>query len=312
MKNFQKIDKEEYKELLEKIKFKTFFHSLEWLNFLEKEFSWLEFEYYLYKNLVLVFGKIGNKLISLPFSEYGGPLIVNGEIDFNDFEKSISEFKNFKIKFHPGVFYKKESDVSTHFLYLGDKSEKELFNSFRKTLKHSIQNANKDIKIKKCSNLKELKQFYNLYLKNLKRKKTIPYPFSIFKFLFDKSDILLAYYKGKIISGDLFLEYHGFVHYFFSASDFRYKKLGASYLILWGKIKSLIGKDIVFDFGAAPKGSALETFKRGWRGKEYAIVQLGIKRSQEKLRSSGLRNIYALLPNFVIKNISKKLIKYRL
>ena len=108
------------------------------------------------------------------------------------------------------------------------------------------------------------------------------------------------------------MHYDKFVHYFLSASDYKYKKLGANYLILWNKIKGLIGKDVVFDFGAAPKNSALETFKRGWRGKEHPILQMGIKRSEESLRSSKLRNIYGLLPVFVIKKLSSYLIKYRI
>jgi len=312
MRNFQKIDKKEYIELFNKALFKTFFHSLEWHEFLEKKFSWLKFEYYLYKNSSLfVLGRVGNKLISLPFCEYGGPLLLKENL--GDFNKDVlKEFKNIKIKFHPKVFNKGESDILTHWIDLKSITEKELFNSFRKTLKHSIKNANKDIKIKKCSNLKELKQFYNLYVKNLKRKKTIPYPYFVFKFLFNKSDMLLAWYKGKIICGNLFLHYDKFVHYFFSASDVKYKKLGASYLVLWGKIKSLIGKDVIFDFGAAPKGSSLEIFKLGWRGKEYPIIQLGTKRSEENLRSSRLRNIYGLLPRVIIKKISPYLIKYRL
>ena len=44
MRNFQKIEnKEEVRNLLDKVLFKTFFHKLEWQEFLEKEFKWLKF-----------------------------------------------------------------------------------------------------------------------------------------------------------------------------------------------------------------------------------------------------------------------------
>lgn len=309
MKNFQKIDRKKYKELFEKAEFKTFFHNPEWHEFLEKEFKWLKFEYYLYKNrIIFPLAKVGKKLISLPFCEYGGPL--------GDFEEKdiLEEFKNIKVKVHPKI-KTGDSDVSTHWIDLGNKSEKELLSSFRKTLRHSIENSQKSgLEVKKCANIKDLKAFYDLYVANLKRKKTVPYPFSVVKFLYNSpnSELLLAWYKRKIIAGDLFLNYDKFIHYFISASDNKHRNLGASYLILWEKIKNLCGKDKIFDLGAAPRGSQSETFKRGWRGKEHPILHIGIKREDESLRSSKLRNIYGLLPNFIIKKLSPYLIKYRI
>ncbi len=305
----KKISKKEYKELFEKAGFKTFFHNPEWHEFLEKEFKWLKFEYYLFREkTIFSVARIGNKLISLPFCEYGGPL--------GDFEEKdiLDEFKNIKVKVHPKI-KTGDSDVSTFWLDLKDKSEKELLSSFRKTLRHSIKNSQKNgSEVKKCANTRDLKVFYNLYVANLKRKKTVPYPFSIIKFLYNRpeTEILLAFYKNKIIAGSLFLDHGYFVHYFLSASDYRYRNLGANYLILWEKIRGLCGQDKIFDLGAAPRGSQLETFKRGWRGKEYPILQIGIKREDELLRSSKLRNIYSLLPKFVIKKLSSYLIKYRL
>ncbi len=315
----KKISKKEYKELFEKVDFKTFFHNPEWHDFLEKEFRWLKFEYYLYRDkTIFPLARIGKKLISLPFCEYGGPL---GDFDEKDILKN---FKNIKVKVHPRI-KTGESNVSTHWIEnLNSLSEQELFNSFRKTLRHSIRDAQKNnLEIKECPDFKSLKQFYNLYVDNLRRKKTVPYPFSVIKFLCNypnlqmksqstNTELLLAIYKGRVIAGDLFLHYNPFVHYFISASDYKYRKLGANYLLLWGKIKSLIGKDIIFDFGASPRGSKLEIFKRGWGGTEMPIYQIGIKRSEESLRSSKLRNIWKLLPNFVIKLISPYFIKYRI
>ena len=332
--DWQKLNKSEARELLDKVSFKTFFHNLEFHEFLEKEFRWIKFEYYLYKDEVIlplakfkVFGK--EKLVSLPFCEYGGPLPLKGDININEFERDVLEkFKNIKIKFHPEVLESYEvkprkhlrglfSNILTSWIVdLDKKNEEEIRSSFRKTLRHSIRNAEKQgLEIKKCSNLKELKQFYNLYLANLKRKKTIPYPFSIFEFLFNNLniEILLAVYKNKIIAGDLFVYYDKFVHYLFNASDYKYRNLGPSYLILWSKIKSLCGQNKIFDLGAAPRGLDLEIFKKGWRGKEYPIYQIGIKREDESLRSSKIiRNLWRLLPNFVIKKLSPYLIKYRI
>lgn len=297
----RKISKQEYKKLFDQAEFKTFFHDPNWHKFLEKEFKWLKFEYY--DNLPVA--RVNKKLISLPFCEYGGPLG-----DFNE-QDILEEFgENIKIKFHPQINVGSlASNMVTYWIEDFDKL------SFRKTLRHSIRKAEqRDIQIKKCQNLADLKRFYDLYLVNLKKHKTVPYPYSIVKFLYNSADseLLLAWHKGRIIAGSLFLYYDKFVHYFLSASDYKYRNLGANYLILWEKIKSLRGKDKILDLGAAPKGSSLEIFKRGWGGKEYPIAQIGIKKSEEKLRSSKLREIWSLLPNFVIKKLSSKFIKYRL
>lgn len=355
MNNFKRLTQIEYREKFEKTLFKTFFHNPEWHDFLEKEFKWLKFEYYQYKDEAIlplarfkVFGR--EKLVSLPFCEYGGPLVLKSGINFEKFETdALSEFgDNIKIKFHPETLkyfttsniqhptskiqnLKSNieypiSDTYTNWIEnLETASQEQLLDSFRKTLRHEIRDAqNKGVEIKKCSSVEELKQFYKLYITNLKRKKTVPYPFAVFRFLFGwpEAEILLVVLDGKIIGGNLFLNYSKFVHYFFSATDYKYREYGAAYLLLWGKIKSLIGQDKILDLGATPKNSSLDIFKSGWGGKEYPILQIGAKKSpahakasadrEESLRSSKLRNVWGFLPNFVIKKLSSKLIKYRL
>jgi len=325
MKNFQKINKQEYKNWLDKVQFKTFFHETDWHEFLEKEFKWLKFEYYLYKNknneVLLPMAIIGKKLISLPFCEYGGPLRLK-EFDLNEFNRDVlTEFGDgIKIKIWPQVSELSGdssgivSTVSSH--WLADlKFENEVWDSFRKTLKHEIKHAQeRGLEIKASKNPKEVRKFYDLYTANLKRKRTIPYPWSLVQFLCQSasSELLLALYKGKIVAGSLFLNYSYFVHYFLSASDYKHRNLGASHLIIWDKIKRLIGQGKTLDLGASPMGSALEIFKRGWGGTEYPIYQIGIKRSEEGLRSSKLRYIWGLLPGFIIRKFSPFLIKYRL
>lgn len=331
MEKFRRLYRPEIEELMEKTLFKTFFHSLIWHEFLEKEFKWLKFEYYSYGDeAILIFGRVGKKLISLPFCEYGGPLPLKGGIYINDFEiDALKEFKNFKIKYHPDISkitfnpINSSSTVSSHWLYLENKSEQEVWESFRKTLRHEIKHAREQgIEIRPSKDLKEVKKFYDLYAANLRRKKTIPYPWHLVQFLCQNapSELLLAFYKGRIIGGALFLNYSHFVHYFLSATDYKYRDLGVSYLIIWEKIKSLIGQDKILDLGASPQGSDLEIFKRGWGGEERPIYQIclpagrqGIKRSEENLRSSKIiRFIWGLLPNFIIKKLSPYLIKYRL
>ena len=190
MNNFQKINKEQYRDLLDRTLFKTFFHEIEWHEFLEREFKWLKLEYYLYNDeLLFPLVRINKRLISLPFCEYGGPLPIKNNIDLEQFKKDVfDEFgQNIKIKFHPRIqIGDKTSDVSTHWIEnLKSVSEQELWDSLRKTLRHEIKKAQENgLEVRRCKGPRELKQFYNLYVANLRLKKTIPYPWQVIQFLY--------------------------------------------------------------------------------------------------------------------------------
>lgn len=329
---FLKIEnKERWKDLLEKALFKTFFHSLEWEEFLEKNFDWLIFERYLYKDQLLltlgrykVFGK--ERLISHPFCEYGGPLPLKDGIDGREFKKDLLlNFKEpFKISFHPQIpkyfkeFGLKEPDSSRDTYFIEDidqKNEEEIYSSFRKTLRHSIKEAKKqNLEIKVCDNEEELRFFYNLYLKTIKRHKTIPYPFSFFQYFLNSKNaqIVLAKSNKKIIAGSVFLFYDKFLHYFLNASDQDYKEKRANYLILWNQVRSYIGKNYqIFDLGGTRRGSGLEIFKKGWGTKRYPIFEIK-DFPESKLPSSRMRSLLSLFPCSFLEIMSPHLIKYKL
>lgn len=332
MNNFQQIkDKIKYQELLDKVLFKTFFHSLNWEEFLEKEFKWLKFEHYLYKDEAVLslarYNFLGKeKLISHPFCEYGGVLPLKTNISGR--ELKINLFKEFKlelkIKFHPEIpkhfkeFGLKEPESANDTYFIEDidkKNEQEIYSSFRKTLRHSIKKAeNEKIKLEKCKNENDLRLFYNLYLKTIKRHKTIAYPFSFFEyfFKFSNAEIVLAKYEDRIIAGNIFLFYDKFVHYFLNASDYNYRNKRPTYLILWNQIKNCLQKEYkAFDLGGTGRNSQLEIFKRGWGTKKYPIFELK-NFKQDRTKSLGLRNIFGFLPSFFIEKISPYFLKHKL
>ncbi len=333
MKNFQRIkDRKEWLDLLDKVLFKTFFHNLEWESFLEKQFKWLKFERYVWRNQALlslarvkIMGK--EKLVSHPFCEYGGPLPLKHGIVWQEFRDDI--FSIFKIpvqiSFHPQVlryfqgisFDKSDALNSAYFIEnFRQKSPEQIFSCFRKTLRHSIKKAEREnFEIKRCENKKEMKDFYRIYLKTEKRHKSIPYPFSFFNFFFNSqnSEIILAKFKDKVIAGSVFLFYDKFIHYSKNASDEKYKNLGANYLILWNEIKKCARKDYeIFDLGGTGRDSSLEVFKRGWGSQERPIFELSSQAPGNSFKDSKLREIFGLLPDFLIERISPYLLKYKL
>lgn len=314
--------KDEWENLLDKVFFKTFFHNAEWEEFLESQFKWLKFERYLYKDRVLLsLARVGKKLISHPFCEYGGPLPLVEEIDGERFKRDLfSEFKTpVKISFHPYLLS----------YFLCDQSQKyaiaencdggrvsyfiEKFPPFlRKTTRHEIEKAKtKSLQIEKCQNQQDLNHFYDLHLKSAKKHRVPAYPFSFFKYFFQspQAEIILSKYRNRVVAGSVFLFYDNFIHYFQNAVDERYKKLGANHLILWHQMEKMGSR--IFDLGGTRHGSSLQTFKEGWGGREVPIYELKNYKEND-LRSSKLRNIFGILPPFLVKKLSPYLLKYKI
>ncbi len=337
---FQKIqNKEKWKRLLDKVLFKTFFHSPEWEEFLEKNFRWLKFEHYIYKDELLLsaarYRALGKeRMISHPFCEYGGPLPLKKSIDGRAFRKELATFFDipFKISLHPEIpsFFKDfglkepDSERDSYFIeYINDRRKEMIFSSFRKTLRHSIRKAEEQsLEFRRCREKEELRDFYNLYLKAAQRHRTIPYPFSFFEYFMNHTlsnvgggegaEIAVAGHKGRIIAGSVFLYYGKYVHYFINASDERFKDLGANYGILWHKVKeNLRGERQIFDLGGTRRDSALEVFKKGWGTKRHPIFELKSGAAGKSAKSK-MRNFISIIPPKVLEKLSPCLLKYKL
>lgn len=327
--NFLKIDdKQQWQALLTKTLFRTFFHNPEWEEFLEKNFSWLKFERYLWlaqggqaKALlslarVKIFGK--EKLISHPFCEYGGPLPLNEKIDGRQFKEDLfSEFKTpLGINLHPyllNYFNNFEAENlsawrKTYFI------KEPLMSSFRYDIRHAIKKAeNQKFHFEECQSEKDLEEFYRLYIKTVKRHKNIPFPFPFFQFFSKNAKIFLLKSDKKIATGSVFLFNKPLIHYFITAADLSFRKEGVNHLLLWRAIEEcLTGEYHIMDLGATREGSDLEVFKRGWRGEPHPIYEITTGGARSKFRRSGPRSVLGLLPPFLIKKLSPSLLKYKL
>lgn len=314
---FQEISKQKYQEYLDGVLFKTFFHELGWQAVLAEEFDF-KFRYFNWQNkLILSLAEMDDqKFFSLPFCEYGGPLPLTNGINFSEFKKDLLEqFPEIKMRLHPqilacfhGISGMGEGRFKTYWLEdINKKSETEIFNSFRKTLRHEIKKAeSNNLTVEVCHDQKELKKFYWLYARAIKNKGNLILPFTCFEYLFkdDNTEILLAYCNNKLIAGSVFLYYSDFVHYYLNASV--NKKLNANHLILWQKIKKVLNKrHQVFDFGSDGGNQALAIFKSGWGIVAKDILEIGFEEKKEK--KNWARGLWKLLPSSLAVGLSKKL-----
>ena len=324
-------DKNEWQDLLGKVLFKTFFHFWEWEEFLESQFKWLKFERYLWREQAIlslarvkIFGK--EKLISHPFCEYGGPLPLAAKIDGKEFsENLLREFEGtpLKISFHPYLlnYFENlefpENERETLFLEdIDKKSVNDIWLALDRNRHRSINSAlSQNLAVEECQTAKELKDLYSFYVKSLKKHRAIPYPFSFFKFFLDnpQAKILLVKDENKTVGGNVFLNYQKIAHSFLCGFEEKYRKLGAHSLVLWEEIKSARAEGFqTFDFGATRKNSSIGDFKERWGAKPYPISELKNYSGEPRLRKSKLRNIFGLLPPFLIEKLGPCLLKYKL
>ena len=323
---FTKItDKNEWQGFLDKVLFKTFFHNIEWEEFLESQFKWLRFERYLYKDEALLsLARAKNKLISHPFCEYGGPLPLIETVDGVNFQKDLfGEFKiPFKISFHPklldyfkGIEFSENQRETYLFEDINSKTEQDLWQSMDRNRHRAIKEAqDRGFKFKKCENLDALKKLYGFYVQNLKKHRAIPYPFSFFKFFFSSPEAeVMMVDGGGAVGGNIFLFCDKAVHSFLCGFDNIAKAESAHSLVLWEEIKMAKERGYsTFDFGAARRESSIGDFKKRWGAKPYPIYELKNYSGESSLRQSKLRIIFGLLPPFLIKKISPYLLKYKL
>lgn len=318
-------DKNKWQGLLDKVLFKTFFHFWEWEEFLENQFKWLRFERYLYKDSALLsFARVGNKLISHPFCEYGGPLPLAEKIDGKIFQKDLfEEFKTpFKISFHPRLLsYFEDIEFSENkretylFENLHAQDKNQIWDKMDRNRHRSIKSAEEhSFKIRACQDSGELKKLYDFYVENLKKHRAIPYPFSFFEFFFSSpaAEVVVVDRRG-VVGGNIFLFYDKIVHSFLCGFDNISKIDQAHSLVLWEEIQKIKEKGYQsFDFGATRKDSSIRDFKERWGAKAYPIYELKNYSGESGLRKSKLRDIYTLLPEFLIKKLSPYLLKYKL
>lgn len=322
--NFRKIkNKQEWQDLLNKVLFKTFFHSWEWEEFLEKNFKWLKFERYQWKNEALLsLAKTEKKSVSHPFCEYGGPLPLVSEIDGQAFRKDLfEEFKTpFKISFHPyllNYFKGFVADDSPRETYLLENISKLNIETIGDRNRHRQKNKalESGLTVEKCKTENDLETLYDFYVKSLRRHKALVYPFSFFRFFLNNpsAEILLVKKREKTVGGNIFIFYHKIVHSFLCGFDEKYRKLGAHTLVLWSELKWKQREGFeAFDFGATKKGSSIGDFKNRWGAASYPIFELKNYIGESKLKDSFLRDVWKYLPTSVIKKLSPRLLKHKL
>jgi len=273
----------------------SFYHSAQWLSALENS----------YKNKLLLVavnenGKLlntmpvfliksklfGNKIVSLPYCEYGGPTIA----DRKSFDRMLKEVEQLGEKHNVDYVEirspneKLESTIKANgfvrkfnyctFVLDLKKPLDKMWRSFDKKVRNSVRKAEKN-NVKVVDEL-DVDTFYKLHSKTMKKLGSPQHPKKLFKNLvrFCKPNvkIVFAKYNNKKIAASFFFLYNKKIYYWKNASDEKFLHLRPNDLILYKTIEWGQKNGYKFlDMGRTTEGTGTYLFKRRWGGKKVEL-----------------------------------------
>lgn len=161
------------------------------------------------------------------------------------------------------------------------KSEEELLSGMRKTTRYSISKAEKEgVQIETSKKTEDVKIFNEIYSSTVKRQHFTPFSLKYLEREFesfakdDKAMLFFAKYNGTVIGSAIIIFSESGAFYHQGATDLKYPKVPAAYLLQWEVIKEAKKRGLSFYnfWGIAPEGkkkhpwAGLSLFKKGFGG----------------------------------------------
>jgi hypothetical protein len=284
--------------------------------------------------LFLIKGFFTNKrIISLPFSDYGGP-ISNGEIFLLQLiERLRKDFPSFcnnieiRSEFTKRGSFKQLMHYKRHILELNDDEEKIKLRLNKRTTRYSIRKAEKaGVMVYEDNSRNGLEHFIRLNRKT-RNKHGVPsqpdkFFYNLFKNVISKKFgfIHLAEYDDKVIAASMFIRSGSQIHYKYNASDEDYiKKAKPNHLITWSAIKKgiLDGYNIL-DFGrTAADNQGLMRYKQMWGTLEldcvysfFPKIQGASSHAESSIFYQSATRLWKLLPGYMRTLIGTYIYRY--
>lgn len=274
----------------------------------------------------------GNRIVSLPFSDFCEPLYSSilqaDEIVSEIFSYAKNqnleyvEFRSSETKF-PRQSENYRTDLR-HILFL-DKSENDTFKSFSENTKRNIKKAAKsNVTLQIKNDLVGLNIFYEMFCITRQKHGLPPQPIKFFKNIFEyiikkgRGDIVLAKHNNRFIAGAVYFKFGEKVLYKFGASYPVFNDLKGNNAVMWFAIQKYINEKYKeFDFGRTEfNHEGLRRFKLSWNTEERFIytTKYDIKASKYlpvKIQTEGFHNrIFNNTPIWALKLIGNILYEH--
>lgn len=308
----------------------TIYHTLEWRDILYNEYGF-EPVYLIAKEeervvgilpLFLIKNLRGRRLVSLPFSIYGGPVGDSKEVVSALLKKCVEMVKEGRaasLEIKPC----KHLDVEVPGLSFDDWGigrAVDLTVGIEALWKEFAYRRNVDRAIREglmftVSDNEMVEGFYKLQLMTRKRQglpaPSLRYYNSFFKEMGGCVKLAMIESDGIPVAGGIFFAYKDKVLYALGASDHRYLHLRPNDLLVWEMMKwSALAGYKEFDLGPTPSGNdGLLHFKRKWGGKENLVKRCSYPLIQKNRANPDGNILFKMLPLSVSKLVGSKVIR---
>lgn len=295
-----KIEKKEWNNIIKKDENSTIFHLFEWGDIMEDVHN-MKFICISEGDSVLPLSYVksfifGNRLISMPFADYGGPSSINvNKKDVDQIlKKTIKIANNLNVDFveirSPSDSYisffeengfEKRYDYATFKINL-EKNEKELWLDMESERRTAIRKSEEnELNFLDAYNFDDLKDFYRIYLQRMKGIGSPPQPFNYFKRLWNEfypDNLRLSFVETKErkrIATALFFIFKTTLYYTYGASSQDYWDLRPNDFLFWNVMtKKNKQKFCTLDLGRTRIGSGVYLFKKKWGGEKVKMPYL--------------------------------------
>jgi len=321
----------------------TPYHLSCWLRTIHETYSFKPLLYVVKKDDGSIFGILpfflvkswvtGRRLVSLPFSDYGGPLFLDKGEEAQLLKNIIHEhgksvkYIEIRSKLTEGSDFIAYNYYKRHVLYLDISLSVLRKNIDKRTIQYSIRKAEKKgIEIKKENSPMGMNAFYRLNMLTRKKHGVPCQPRKFFEKLLENviskghGFILLAFYDSKAVASSLFLMCNNTIHYKYNASDPDYmKKISPNHSLTYQAIREGCERGFTgFDFGRTSRDNlGLMRYKNMWGSKVFDIPHYyypQIKGASSTEESSGLyrgmTHSWRLLPSPIIEKIGPLIYKH--
>ena len=343
---------EKWNSLVERSASATTYHLWEWGETLSSTYNYRKYYLALMEDsdiigaLPLIHVKsrlFGNRLISLPFCEHGGPL-VDPTLDehekqnvvkvlLHDVEELVNaagveyvEIRNPPLIATENPLFVNCVGFRRYVTFKIDltKGTEECWRCLNRKTRNAVRKAMKSgIDVKEVKTLQQLKTYYELYLQTQRRHGSPPHSFELFEKLYanfhakGKMKVLLAEYEEIPIAGIIVFLHNDKMFWWSNVTDRKHRALNPTNMLLWRLIKWGIENECkTLDMGRTRKKTSVHHFKSRWGGQEkplqdYVLFQ-NSKRKElpdpEQERYRYLSRLWALLPCMLTKKIGPRII----
>jgi lipid II:glycine glycyltransferase (peptidoglycan interpeptide bridge formation enzyme) len=227
-----------------------------------------------------------NKLVSVPFSEYGGPIKQNkttSEEELLDFVKYLrsdlgADFVQFSgCDLNHNDIRTRQSAVTFHINI--SREEDAVWDHVRSNFRQDVRKARREgVKVVRADSIEDLRKYYHLYLKTMRGHGSPPHSLNFLRTMWKKFDndqfrLYLAKKDGKCINGRIVLRFGNRVIDRMSVADIEYRSLNGGSLLLWEAISEASSDGYeVFDLGRTRRGTGVYTYKKKLNGEEIELT----------------------------------------